>query len=219
MFNRDNQKEEMSQRELEREKFDRVLGAPKAKMMNPKTMMVLANYMKILCNVIKSSKREDILRLLSANANQNLSYFEKIIGFILNIMQEDLTENDQENSNNGSRSSIDTNIRHLCVKLAQRLALLYLPNRIVTWRYKRGKRSLNQTLGDSNTNSLDETKSKNLENMQKSFEKYFWCPDFIEDILDLFFPIMDKIKTIATNQQWTNRKICINDVVFHNINN
>ena len=203
LFNRDNQKEEMSQRELEREKFDRVMGAPKAKMMNPKTMMVLANYMKILCNVIKSSKREDILRLLSADANQNLSYFEKIMGFILNIMQEDLSENDQNNSNSGSRSSIDTNIRHLCVKLAQRLALLYLPNRIVTWRYKRGKRSLNQTLGDSNTNSLDENKSKDLENMQKSFEKYFWCPDFIEEILDL---LLQNLTASEQKVRWSAAK-------------
>ena len=136
-------------------------------------------YLKVLCIVIKSSKREEFLENQSKFDN-----FTKLKEFIENTVHE-------------GASKMGQNVRVLCIKLAQRLALLYLPQKAITWRYNRGKRSLDETLkatetlpdksGNVQTVNFGSTCISNVITNGHVDEgpPDFWVPDIVEDVIDI----------------------------------
>ena len=114
---------------------------------------------RVLCILVKSSKREEFLKVIESEKSIE---FDKLIDFIDKAL---------------NREFVDIKIKLLCTKLAQRIALLHLPQKVVTWRYNRGKR----TLAD-----LEEgvNKPEKVENSEKSVENIN-VPLIVDDIMDI----------------------------------
>lgn len=130
----------------------------------------ISGYVRVLCIVLKSSKRDEFLAMQS-----KFDHLEKLAEFARNVISIETYDMDQQ-------------VRHLCIKLAQRLALLYLPQRPITWRYERGKRSLAMTLGDEKMAESGESTMEQASNeltIEEQLDIDDTVPDIVEDVVDI----------------------------------
>lgn len=117
-------------------------------------------------------------------------------------------------------------LRKLLVKLFARVGCAYLPPRVATWRYQRGKRSLVENLskgGVSGSTTKDEPTAKCDSNDQSHAQNdhLFPIPDQVEDAMD---QLLRSLTDSATIVRWSAAKgigrlterlpaICADDVL------
>ena len=78
-----------------------------------------------------------------------------------------------------NREFVDMKIKLLCTKLAQRIALLHLPQKVVTWRYNRGKRTLADLENQEDDENMEVCEEKEAKIQQ------IIVPDIVEDVMDI----------------------------------
>ena len=119
-------------------------------------------------------------------------------------------------------------LRKLLVKLFARIGCAYLPPRVASWRYQRGKRSLVENLLKGNDGSKssttvksDELKASCNDNQLDSSAQIFEIPDQVEDSMD---QLLRSLTDSATVVRWSAAKgigrlterlpaICADDVL------
>jgi len=119
-------------------------------------------------------------------------------------------------------------LRKLLVKLFARIGCAYLPPRVASWRYQRGKRSLVENLlkgndgsKSSTTVNIDELKASCNDNQLDSSAQIFQIPDQVEDAMD---QLLRSLTDSATVVRWSAAKgigrlterlpaICADDVL------
>ncbi|KAF5295539.1 hypothetical protein FQR65_LT10402, partial [Abscondita terminalis] len=106
--------------------------------------------------ILKHGKREDLL-----------PFAPKLLSWIINA----------EFKNNPG-----TNVQKLVYKNIQRIGLIFLPTRIASWRYQRGKRSLAANLSSGDTNSRLNASPNTVE--EDVDEENIDVPDEVEEVID-----------------------------------
>ena len=119
-------------------------------------------------------------------------------------------------------------LRKLLVKLFARIGCAYLPPRVASWRYQRGKRSLVENLFKGNDGSessttvkIDELKANCNDNQLDSSAQIYQIPDQVEDAMD---QLLRSLTDSATVVRWSAAKgigrlterlpaICADDVL------
>lgn len=112
-------------------------------------------------------------------------------------------------------------LRKLLVKFFARVGSSYLPPKVASWRYQRGKRSLLENLTSINTVKLASIEEKNAPAMDHMHADFFIVPDQVEDSMA---QLIHSLTDPATTVRWTCAKgigrvterlpaICADDVL------
>ena len=134
--------------------------------------------LRVLCNLIKQSKREEILPMI--NQLKPMNMIETLGKIIIE---------------NPDSYKIEIGIRLLATKLAQRIALLFLPQRQISWRYNRGSRTLDDLKPEKDRGDSPK--------VNQTFEVNLEVPEIIEDIIDIQLKCLTDKDTIV---RWSAAK-------------
>jgi hypothetical protein len=113
------------------------------------TIFLVMGIVQTLANIFKSGHRFTLM------TKRHLSLIETL--WENAIVLSERCSSSSTNSSTNSSSSSSVLLRKLLVKLFARVGCSYLPPRIATWRYQRGKRSLLENLVPSNNNTTATT--------------------------------------------------------------
>jgi tubulin-specific chaperone D len=94
-------------------------------------------------------------------------------------------------------------LRKLLVKFFARVGSSYLPPKVASWRYQRGKRSLLENLTSINTVKLGSIEEKNAPSMDDTHADFFIVPDQVEDSMA---QLIHSLTDPATTVRWTCAK-------------
>jgi hypothetical protein len=94
-------------------------------------------------------------------------------------------------------------LRKLFAKLFARIGCAYLPPRVATWRYQRGKRSLVENLMMKGTESTQREAFTNINKSSPLSDDLFFVPDQVEDAAD---QLLRSLTDPATIVRWSAAK-------------
>jgi len=94
-------------------------------------------------------------------------------------------------------------LRKLFVKLFARIGCAYLPPRVATWRYQRGKRSLVENLMMKGTESAQNEAFNDINESSPLSDDLFFVPDQVEDAADQLLRSLTDPSTIV---RWSAAK-------------
>ncbi|XP_019853730.1 PREDICTED: tubulin-specific chaperone D-like isoform X2 [Amphimedon queenslandica] len=124
-------------------------------------------FLKTLATLFKIAKREDVLSIAPL-------VLELVTGYSL------------PDHNN-------TLLRKLHMKLIQRLGTTFLPSKVLSWRYQRGSRSLEETLSTVSMEAVAKDDGTKEEEEEEEEEDEFDIPEEVENILgELLTGLKDK---------------------------
>ena len=113
-------------------------------------------------------------------------------------------------------------LRRYLVKWWTRVGMIYLPPRVLAWRYQLGRRSLNASLENTQNDAQNvEANSKNYENDDVGGDDFFFIPDRVEEVTG---QVITSLTDPSTVVRWSAAKgvgritgrlpaICAEDVV------
>lgn len=127
----------------------------------------------------------------------------------------------KKSSSLGGGSSGASMLRKLLVKFFARVGSSYLPPKVASWRYQRGKRSLLENLASSTKNSLVTDDHYSEPAMNDMYTDFFTIPDQVEDSMA---QLIHSLTDPATTVRWSCAKgigrvterlpaICADDVL------
>lgn len=95
-------------------------------------------------------------------------------------------------------------LRRYLVKWWTRLGSIYLPPRVASWRYKRGRRSLKENLlGIDKKHQQDNKQSSKHDEQEEKCDDFFLVPDQVEEAMD---QLIKALTDSFTNVRWSAAK-------------
>lgn len=138
-------------------------------------MAAISGVLGTMASLFKHAKREDVVEFAPTVLRQLLS--------------------------SELRSSDNTLLRKLSIKLSQRLGTTFLQTRVALWRYQRGNRSLEDTL--ATTTAPPTSSQPTVQAAQQNEEESYEVPEELEEVLGL---LLAGLKDRDTVVRWSAAK-------------